>query len=94
MNIRFALFLALGGICSGCATPPEEQPAASASATAAIGAAPTRYRERASITGTRFAPLDDNDPGASSVSAVSKDDYLHDHDAGMHPLCGGDPHRC
>ena len=82
MDSRFLVVAVLGAICFGCATPPEQHPVAAvaAPANAAPNAAPARPRSRSSITGTRLAPLDDDDPGASSVGAVSKEDYMHDDD--------------
>jgi hypothetical protein len=84
MKIGFALAVALGAACVGCATQSPQQPAAAAAAPAALApaaaatknAAPPRYRERAAITGTRLPPVDDDDLGTASVGAMTRDEYL------------------
>jgi hypothetical protein len=90
MNVRFALLAALGGICFGCANVPEQQAAtiSAVKAKAATDAVPTRSRERASLTGTRLPPLDDDDQGTASVRAVSGDDYRQGNDTRQMPLHG------
>ena len=90
MKIGFvALLTALGALSSGCATAPEQQPAAVAGAAAppatATNTAPSRMR-RAAITGSRLQPFDDDDLGMSSVGAVSREDYMHDADTRTRPL--------
>ena len=98
MKIGLVLLAALAAVCSGCATPPEQQPAASAPAaaaaatsTASASTAPTRMRARATLTGSRLPPLDDDDIGTHSVGAVSREDYMHDDTARMRPLNGSNP---
>ena len=94
MKIGLVVLAALGAVCSGCATPPEQQPAALAPAAAAAATttapatAPTRMRSRATITGSRLPPVDDDDIGTNAVSAVSKEDYLRADDARMKPKRG------
>lgn len=90
MEIRFLLLAGLGAICFGCATPPEQPIAATtaAPAKATTQSAPTRARSRASLTGSRLPPLDEDDLGASSVSAVTGEDYRHDDDARIKILRG------
>src|SRR5258707_15003735 len=79
MKIRFVLLTGLGAICFGCATPPEQDLAAlgAASAKAATASAPTRVGPRASLTGTRLPPLDNDDLGTSYLSGVTGEDYRH-----------------
>src|SRR5258708_29305665 len=98
MKIGLVLLAALAAVWSGCATPPDQQPAASAPAAAAgatstapTSAAPTRMRARATLTGSRLPPLDDDDPGTHSVGAVSREDYMHDDISRMRPLNGENP---
>ena len=82
MNTQFGLLAALAVICSGCATPPEPQTAAAsaAPAPAATNTAPTKPRSRTALTGSRLAPLDEDDTGSSTVGAVTGDDYRRDND--------------
>ena len=82
MNVRSLLLLStLAGICSGCAMPPET----------ATNAAPMPSRSsRTTLTGSRLAPLDDDDPGSSSVSAATGDDYRHN-DSTRVKILNGDP---
>jgi len=96
MDARFALLAALGAICFGCVTPPEQPQTAAAGATPANSArnsAPMPMRTRATITGSRLAPLDYDDPGPSSVSAITGADWR-----GGEPsakiLCGEGPAAC
>src|SRR5258705_8900706 len=93
MNIRFASLAAFGAICFGCATPPE-QPTAAPGAAPAITArntAPMPIRTRSAITGSRLAPLDDDDPGASYVGAVTGDDWRGNEATRQMILCGENP---
>ncbi len=96
MKIRFVLLTGLGAICFGCATPPEQDLAAlgAASAKAATASAPTRVGPRASLTGSRLPPLDDDDLGTSYVSGVTGEDYRHNDATRVKILCGGDPRAC
>jgi len=83
MDIRSLVVVVLCAIGYGCATPPEPPPVAAAAAPAKAepNTVPVRYRARSSITGSRLPPMDDDELGASSTSAVSKGDYMHDDDA-------------
>ena len=95
MKIRFAMLTGLGALCFGCATPPEQPIAATtvAPAQAPTESAPTRMRSRASLTGTRLPPLDNDDVGASYVSGVTGEDYRHFEAARIKILCG-EPRAC
>ena len=81
MNVRSLLLLcALQWMCSGCAVPEQPQTvgARAASATAVTTPAPTQPRSsRVALTGSRLPPLDADDPGSSSTSAATGDDYRH-----------------
>jgi hypothetical protein len=51
-----------------------------------------RMNVRPALTGSRLAPLDDDDIGASSVSGVTGADYRHD-DAARIKVLNGEPGR-
>jgi hypothetical protein len=87
MNLQTALLAALGAICFGCATPPEEPQTAAT-------AAPMPVRSRMAITGTRLAPLDYDDPGTGYVGAVSGDDWRGNEANRVKILCGENPAAC
>jgi len=93
MNARFALIAALGALCFGCATPEQPQPAATSAAPAnlARNTAPMPIRSRAAITGSRLAPLDNDDPGAAQVGAVTGDDWRGNEANRIRILCGESP---
>lgn len=89
MNTRFVPLVALGAICFGCATPPEQPlPGAAAAPAKTATTSPSYSRSRATLTGSRLPPLDGEDPGTSSVSGVTGDDYRHDTAATMMPKKG------
>ena len=91
MQVRSMLAIALGSLaCYGCATAPETQPATNAAAApAATGtaAAPAPQEARSYRTGSRL-PTRDEDAGASSVSGMSKDDYIQDRNSSVSPMNG------
>lgn len=70
MHLRLALLAV--GVCAaayGCATPEQKTAAPSAAPSASTAQPPARY-----VTGSRL-PVRDEDQGASSVSAASKEAY-------------------
>lgn len=82
MQVRVVLAIALGSLVFyGCATAPETPPATNAAAngTAAAPAksVPAPQETQSYRTGSRL-PTRDEDAGASSVSGMSKDDYMDD----------------
>lgn len=87
MDIRFAVLAALAATGFGCATPPEQPQTAGASASMPI-------RSRAAITGSRLAPLDNDDPGAAHVGAVTGDDWRGNEATRVKILCGENPAAC
>jgi len=95
--IRFVLLAALGAICFGCATPTEQPQTAAVGAAPAITArntAPMPIRTRSAITGSRLAPLDNDDPGPSYVGAVTGDDWRGNEATRQMILCGENPKIC
>ena len=96
MHTRFALLAALGAVCFGCVTPPEQpQNAAAGAAPANIArnTAPMPIRARAAITGSRLPPLDDDDPGPSFVGGMTGADW-RGNEPSAKILCGTDPAAC
>ena len=89
MNTRFLLLAALGAFLYGCATPEETAaPTAAAAAAPAAKSEPVRYRPRPTLTGSRLAPLDDDDTGSHTVGGVTKDEYMNMDAARVKPLNG------
>ena len=73
MQIRIALLVTLLAAAAGCATEAGQRQAG-----AAAPAEPVQPQSsRAYRTGSRLPSMDD-DAGASTVSGVSKDDYMDD----------------
>ncbi len=85
MQLRFALvavFLAAG---YGCASQPEQQPAATAAQASAVGAAPEIRQSKDYRTGSRLPTLED-DRGPGAVSGQSKQDYIDDANSRTAPM--------
>jgi hypothetical protein len=83
-----ALAALLFAACFGCATETQpQQPAAGAAPAAAAAPAPSQSKGPVYRTGSRLPPMDDVG-GASSVSGVSKDDYMDDRNRTMSPTRG------
>ncbi len=88
MQIRFAVLAIIVLAAYGCATEPQpQQPAAGAAPASAATPAPSQSKGPVYRTGSRLPPLDD-DGGASSVSGVSKDDYMNDRNSTVSPTRG------
>ncbi len=89
MQVRFMPAIAIGLLAFyGCASEPEQKPAANASGTAAAPAKAAPAQDpRSYRTGSRL-PTRDDDVGASSVGNISKDDYIHDRNSSVSPMSG------
>ena len=81
MQIRIALLVTLLAAVYGCATEPEQKQDGAA--------APAPYHSKGPVyrTGSRLPPMDD-DSGPSTVSGVSKDDYMNDRNSTISPIRG------
>ena len=88
MQIRFAVLAIVVLAAYGCATEPQpQQPAAGAAPASAAVPAPSQSKGPVYRTGSRLPPLED-DSGSSTVSGVSKDDYMNDRNSTISPMGG------
>ena len=81
MHLRIALAVIVLAAAYGCATEPEQKQAGAAAP------APTHSKGPTYRTGSRLPPMDD-DSGPSTVSGVSKDDYMNDRNSTISPTRG------
>ena len=76
MHVKSALLAVLIAAAYGCATEPEQKPAGAAAPAPAQSQSSRAYR-----TGSRLPSMDD-EGGSSSLSGVSRDDYMDDRNRG------------
>jgi hypothetical protein len=93
MKATLVVLAVLGAACAGCATEPQPPVAGASAGPSTLGTipAPSYVRSRPALTGSRFAPLDDDDLGSNSVSAVTGEEYMRMDAGRMKQLCHDGP---